>query len=267
MGGSPCCATSIAYGPTTTCSSRPGASTATSRSRCSRRAGGESGPCVPTARSASTSTASWTPTGTFSPRPVTTPTARGSRGPSTSTATTASSASRASSTLRGTWWTSWSRDPLAGLVRRLAIRAAARPDEQQRARRVVDDEALRVADRLRAHVARAAGGNEQVGVARGVGDDVLDPPAGEHAARFTPQPPARGLQERLRGLGGEALDALFHVRPGMAAEQSGERAPLGPDHLARGDRDQRDVRRSEPAGRVDARLPARLGQPHEHPHV
>src|SRR5690349_4242074 len=128
-------------------------------------------------------------------------------------------------------------------------RRGARPDEQDAAARVVDDEAGGVAERARTRVERRAREDEDVDVARGLDDRVLRAPAGEGALRRAAQSLLRGLEQALGGRAVELGEARLG-RLAAAAEQAGERAAR---RLARraGDAEQRRLGGVEERGRVD----------------
>ncbi len=163
---------------------------------------------------------------------------------------------------------------LAALVRRrrreVRGRRLARPHEQDAARRVVDDEPGMAAEALGPEplVVAVAREHEQVG-AHARGDDLpLDAPVAHLGRRLAPEAVARVGQERAGGGVGDLVPARAARRRRPAPEQPGPPARGHLLELARRDREQRDVGVGgrERGGGLDARLPPRLGYPHDDPH-
>src|SRR6185295_3387571 len=145
-----------------------------------------------------------------------------------------------------------------------------RPDEQDAARRVVDDEAGVPAQALGAEplVVAVAGADEQVGAVAGGDHLALDPSVADLRHGVAAEALARVREQRLGGLVGDLLPARSARRRRAAAEQAGTAPGMDLLELGRRHREQEDlgVLGDEQRGRVDARLPSRLGCPDDDPH-
>jgi hypothetical protein len=148
-----------------------------------------------------------------------------------------------------------------------------RPDQQDRAGGVVNDEAGHRAQACwaEAGTVAVAGCHQQVGGPGGLDDDTLDPAGPCLAPGLAPKPRRGGGQQLGGGLFRQHADPLGRVPARSWAatpEQPGQGASGGFRDLARGDVQQgdRSVGGQQRAGGIHAALPGALDQPDQHAH-